>query len=293
MDEQMRAKVHSDPGFIAALDQSGGSTPKALAQYGIEEDAYDSEEAMFDLVHQMRTRIITSPVFTGERILGAILFEGTMEREIEGVPSARYLWDTKRIVPFVKVDKGLEEEANGVQLMKPMPDLDDLLGRARGYGVFGTKMRSVIKADDSTGISAIVDQQAEIGRHILEQDLVPILEPEVDIHATNKEAAEQQLRELLLSAVEDLPAPVMLKLTIPTEDGFYSPLIEHPKVLRVVALSGGYSRAEANERLASNPGLIASFSRALLSDLSYQQSDEEFDRTLDASIQAIYEASIT
>ena len=293
MDDQMRARMHSDKGFIAALDQSGGSTPKALAQYGIPEDAYQGEEEMFDLVHQMRSRIITSPVFTGERVLGAILFEGTMDRDIEGVPSARYLWETKRIVPFVKVDKGLEDQAHGVQLMKPMPDLDALLGRARQHGVFGTKMRSVIKEADTAGISAIVDQQAEIGRHILEHDLVPILEPEVDIHAADKDAAELELRGRLLEAVEEMPSPVMLKLTIPTEDGFYTPLIEHPKVLRVVALSGGYSREEANERLAKNHGLIASFSRALLSELSHQQSDEEFDRTLDTAIQAIYDASVT
>jgi fructose-bisphosphate aldolase, class I len=293
MDEQMRNRMRHGKGFIAALDQSGGSTPKALAQYGIAEDAYSSDQEMFDLVHAMRTRIMTSPVFTGERILGAILFEGTMDRDVAGVPSARYLWKTKHIVPFVKVDKGLEAEADGVQLMKPMPGLDALLARARGHEVFGTKMRSVIKRADPAGIAAIVEQQAEIGRHILDHGLVPILEPEIDIHAPDRDRAEFELRNHLLEAVETMAEPIMLKLTIPTEDGFYTPLMEHPKVLRVAALSGGYSRAEANERLASNPNLIASFSRALLSDLSHQQSDEEFDRTLDASIQAIYDASVT
>jgi len=292
MDE-MRTRIREGRGFLAALDQSGGSTPKALAAYGIEEDAYEGEEEMFDLVHAMRTRIITSPAFTGERILGAILFEGTMEREIEGVPSARYLWDTKQVVPFVKVDKGLAELADGVQLMRPMPDLDDLLERARAHGVFGTKMRSVVQAATDTGVAAIVQQQAEVGRQILDAGLVPILEPEVDIHAPDKAAAEQLLLAELTTALDAMPEPVMLKLTIPSEDGFYTPLIEHPKVLRVVALSGGYSREDANERLARNPGLIASFSRALIGELTHQQSDEEFDRTLDEAIQSIYDASIT
>ncbi len=292
MDE-MRTRIREGRGFLAALDQSGGSTPKALAAYGIEEDAYEGEEEMFDLVHAMRTRIITSPAFTGERILGAILFEGTMDREIEGVPSARYLWDTKGVVPFVKVDKGLAELADGVQLMRPMPDLDDLLERARAHGVFGTKMRSVVQAATDTGVAAIVQQQAEVGRQILDAGLVPILEPEVDIHAPDKAAAEQLLLAELTTALDAMPEPVMLKLTIPSEDGFYTPLIEHPKVLRVVALSGGYSREDANERLARNPGLIASFSRALIGELTHQQSDEEFDRTLDEAIQSIYDASIT
>ena len=292
MDE-MRTRIREGRGFLAALDQSGGSTPKALAAYGIEEDAYEGEEEMFDLVHAMRTRIITSPAFTGERILGAILFEGTMEREIEGVPSARYLWDTKQVVPFVKVDKGLAELADGVQLMRPMPDLDDLLERARAHGVFGTKMRSVVQAATDTGVAAIVQQQAEVGRQILDAGLVPILEPEVDIHAPDKAAAEQLLLAELTTALDAMPEPVMLKLTIPSEDGFYTPLIEHPKVLRVVALSGGYSREDANERLARNPGLIASFSRALIGELTHQQSDEEFDRTLDEAIQSIYDASVT
>ena len=292
MDE-MRTRIREGRGFLAALDQSGGSTPKALAAYGIEEDAYEGEEEMFDLVHAMRTRIITSPAFTGERILGAILFEGTMEREIEGVPSARYLWDTKQVVPFVKVDKGLGELADGVQLMRPMPDLDDLLERARAHGVFGTKMRSVVQAATDTGVAAIVQQQAEVGRQILDAGLVPILEPEVDIHAPDKAAAEQLLLAELTTALDAMPEPVMLKLTIPSEDGFYTPLIEHPKVLRVVALSGGHSREDANERLARNPGLIASFSRALIGELTHQQSDEEFDRTLDEAIQSIYDASVT
>ncbi len=293
MLDEMRTRIREGSGFLAALDQSGGSTPKALAAYGIEEDAYEGEEEMFDLVHAMRTRIITSPAFTGERILGAILFEGTMEREIEGVPSARYLWDTKQIVPFVKVDKGLGELTDGVQLMRPMPDLDDLLARAREHGVFGTKMRSVVQAATDTGVAAIVRQQAEVGRDILDAGLVPILEPEVDIHAPDKAAAEQLLLAELTTALDAMPEPVMLKLTIPSEDGFYTPLIEHPKVLRVVALSGGYSREDANERLARNPGLIASFSRALIGELTHQQSDEEFDRTLDEAIQSIYEASVT
>ncbi len=292
MDE-MRTRISEGRGFLAALDQSGGSTPKALAAYGIEEDAYEGEEEMFDLVHAMRTRIITSPAFTGERILGAILFEGTMERDIEGLPSARYLWDTKGVVPFVKVDKGLAELADGVQLMRPMPALDDLLDRARAHGVFGTKMRSVVQTATASGVAAIVEQQAEVGRRILDAGLVPILEPEVDIHAPDKVAAEQLLRDELVTALDAMPEPVMLKLTIPSEDGFYTPLIEHPKVLRVVALSGGYSREDANDRLARNPGLIASFSRALIGDLAHQQSDEEFDRTLDAAIQSIYDASVT
>ena len=293
MQDEMRARISDGSGFLAALDQSGGSTPKALAAYGIGEDAYASDEEMFDLVHAMRARIITSPAFTGERILGAILFEGTMDREVEGVPTAQYLWSTKRIVPFVKVDKGLAEAAHGVQLMRPMPDLDDLLSRAREHEVFGTKMRSVIQSANPEGVAAIVEQQAEVGRRILETGLVPILEPEVDIHAADKARAEQLLRGELTTALDAMPEPVMLKLTIPSVDGFYTPLIEHPKVLRVVALSGGYSRAEANERLARNPGLIASFSRALIGELTHQQSDEEFDRTLDEAIQSIYDASIT
>lgn len=293
MHVDMLTRIEQGQGFLAALDQSGGSTPKALAAYGIDEDAYNGEEEMFDLVHAMRTRIITSPAFTGDRVLGAILFEGTMDRAIEGVPTARYLWSTKQVVPFVKVDKGLSEAADGVQLMRPMPDLDDLLTRAREHEVFGTKMRSVIQSANADGVAAIVEQQAEVGRRILDAGLVPILEPEIDIHAPDKAQAERLLRDELATALDALPEPVALKLTIPSQDGFYTPLIEHPKVLRVVALSGGYSREDANERLARNPGLIASFSRALIGELAHQQSDEEFDRTLDEAIRSIYDASIT
>jgi fructose-bisphosphate aldolase, class I len=295
MHAEMFDKIAKGQGFIAALDQSGGSTPKALRQYGIPEDAYGNEDEMFDLVHQMRTRIITSPAFTGDRIVGAILFEGTMERQIEGVPSARYLWETKHVVPFVKVDKGLADEADGVQVMKPMPQLDDLLARAKDEGVFGTKMRSVVKIADEGGIRRIVEQQFEVGQQILDAGLVPILEPEVDIHSPSKQEAEELLRRSITEHLDQLPADrqVMLKLTIPSEDGYYTPLIEHPRVLRVVALSGGYSRDEANERLARNPRLIASFSRALIGELSADQSDEEFDAALDTAVRSIYEASIT
>jgi fructose-bisphosphate aldolase, class I len=295
MHSEMHDKVANGRGFIAALDQSGGSTPKALAQYGIPQDAYSTDEEMFDLVHRMRTRIITSPAFTGERILGAILFEGTMDREIEGRPSAAYLWESRQVVPFVKVDKGLADEADGVQLMKDMPDLDSLLARAKDHGVFGTKMRSVIKLADPQGIEAIVAQQFEVGHRIIEAGLVPILEPEVDIHSPEKERAEQLLREQIAWHLDLLPedGEVMLKLSIPTLDNFYAPLLEHPSVLRVVALSGGYTRDEANERLARNPGLIASFSRALIGELSAEQTDDEFNAVLDTAIQSIYEASIT
>ncbi len=293
MDDQMLTRIREGQGFLAALDQSGGSTPKALEDYGIPADAYSGEEEMFDRVHELRTRIITSPAFTGERILGAILFEGTMDRDIDGMPSARYLWSTKQIVPFVKVDKGLADVDAGVQRMRPMPELDALLSRARSFGVFGTKMRSVIQAANPEGIVAVVTQQVEVGQRILDAGLVPILEPEVDIHAPDKQQAEDLLREQLLTALAQLSAPVMLKLTIPSEDGFYTPLIEHPGVLRVVALSGGYSREDANARLARNPGLIASFSRALIGDLTHQQTTEEFDRSLDAAVRSIYDASVT
>jgi fructose-bisphosphate aldolase, class I len=294
LDQQMLDKVATGRGFVAALDQSGGSTPKALAQYGIPRDAYSTDEEMFDLVHQMRTRSMTSPAFTGDRILAAILFEGTMDREVEGLPTAAYLWQTKRIVPFVKVDKGLADEADGVQVMKPMPDLDALLDRARGHGVFGTKMRSVVHLADEAGIDRIVDQQFDVGHRILEAGLVPILEPEVDIHSPDKARAEQLLRDRIAAHLDGLSGDqqVMLKLTIPTEDGFYTPLIEHPRVMRVVALSGGYSRDEANERLARNPALIASFSRALIGELSAEQSDEEFNAALDTAIDTIHRASI-
>lgn len=295
MNSEMRTKIASGNGFIAALDQSGGSTPKALAQYGIGESEYSGDDEMFDLVHRMRTRIITSPSFTGERILGAILFEGTMDREIEGRPSADYLWSVKNVVPFVKVDKGLAAEADGVQLMKPMPALDELLRRARTNEVFGTKMRSVVKSADAAGITAVVDQQFDVGEQILAAGLVPIIEPEVDIHAPDKEKAEALLLEGIMRRIETLPAgaEIMLKLTIPSVDGFYSGVMEHPKVLRVVALSGGYQRDDADARLSRNPGLIASFSRALIEDLSAQQSDADFDAALGAAIDDIYRASAT
>jgi len=295
MREEMRDKMAEGSGFIAALDQSGGSTPKALAQYGIPETEYEGEQEMFDLVHEMRERIITSPSFSGDRILGAILFMGTMEREVVGVPTAEYLWSTKEVVPFLKVDKGLADPADGVQLMKPIPDLDDQLKRADEAGGFGTKMRSVVKMADPEGVERIVEQQFEIGHQILESSLVPILEPEVDITSPQKQEAEELLRDGLFAHLDKLPEgrQVMLKLSIPTVDGFYTELMEHPNVLRVVALSGGYSRDEANERLTYNPGLIASFSRALVEGLSASQSDEEFDATLAASIESIYQASMT
>jgi fructose-bisphosphate aldolase, class I len=295
MDDQQLAKVRDGRGFIAALDQSGGSTPKALQLYGVGEDAYAGEEEMYDRIHEMRSRIVTSPSFTGDRVLGAILFEMTMDREIEGRSSADYLWSVKGVVPFLKVDKGLADEADGVQVMKPMPDLDDLCRRAVAKGVFGTKMRSVVKVADQKGIEAIVDQQFEVGRQILGHGLVPILEPEIDIHSPQKAEAEALLEAAIQARLGDLPdgQPVMFKLTLPEEDGFYGGLVAHPKVLKVVALSGGYSREEANERLARNPGVIASFSRALTEGLSADQSDEEFDAALDAAIKSIYEASIT
>lgn len=293
--DQQLEKIRNDKGFIAALDQSGGSTPKALAAYGVGPEAWSNDEEMFSVVHEMRTRIITSDAFTGERILGAILFENTMDRDIEGKPSAEYLWEVKHVVPFLKVDKGLAEAADGVQLMKPMPGLDDLLARARDHGVFGTKMRSVIKEANPAGIKAVVAQQFEIGRQILAAGLVPIIEPEIDIHCPDKQAAEQMLRHELLAELNVLDADqkVMLKLTLPEEDGFYADCVSHPNVLRVVALSGGYSRDEANARLARNHGVVASFSRALTEGLSAQQSDAEFDRMLDGSIASIYEASAT
>ena len=295
MNTDMLDKIANGQGFIAALDQSGGSTPKALAQYGIGEQAYSTDEEMFDLVHQMRTRIMTSPAFTGERILGAILFEGTMERQVEGVPTATYLWQTKNVVPFLKVDKGLADEADGVQLMKPMPDLDALLERATANEVFGTKMRSVVKLADPGGIEQIVAQQFEVGQRILDAGLVPILEPEVDIHSPEKGEAEERLREQIVAHLDGLADDhrVMLKLTIPSEDDYYASLISHPNVLRVVALSGGYSRDEANDRLARNRGLIASFSRALIGELSADQTEEEFDAMLENAIDSIYQASTT
>lgn len=293
-DKQLE-KMGSAPGFIAALDQSGGSTPKALGLYGIEEDAWSNDEEMFELVHQMRTRIITSPAFSGERILAAILFENTMDREIEGKPTAEYLWDVKHVVPILKVDKGLADENDGVQVMKPMPHLDDLLVRAKENGIFGTKMRSVIKQASPTGIEVVVRQQFETARKIIAAGLVPIVEPEVDIHCPDKAEAEGLLKTAILEQLNTLDPSqrVMLKLTLPEQKNFYGDLIAHPNVLRVVALSGGYSREEANERLAEQNGMVASFSRALTEGLSKQQSDAEFNALLDQSIQSIYDASNT
>ncbi len=293
MNQDMLEKMRRGDGFIAALDQSGGSTPKALKLYGVGEDAYGNEAEMFDRIHEMRTRIMTSPAFD-ERIIGAILFEKTMDRDVEGKGSARYLWEEKRIVPFLKIDKGLEAEANGVQLMKPMPGLDALLARGREKGVFGTKERSVIKRADRAGIRAIVDQQFEVGRQVIAAGLVPILEPEIDIHATDKAEAETILRDAIVAGLDGLPDDqvVMLKLTIPDEAGFYQRLVEHPRVLKVVALSGGYSREDANEKLARNPGVIASFSRALTEGLHVDQNDAEFNSMLDSAIGGIYAASI-
>jgi fructose-bisphosphate aldolase, class I len=294
MDAQQLEKIRRGDGFIAALDQSGGSTPKALGLYGLDESAWSTEAEMFDLIHQMRSRIMTSPSFTGERIIGAILFEQTMDRQVEGRDTADYLWGVKQVVPFLKVDKGLAEESDGVQLMKPMPDLDDLLARAVAKGVFGTKMRSVVKLADPAGVKAIVDQQLEVGLQILRAGLVPILEPEVDIKSPQKAEAEALLLAAILERLGDVPdgSQVMFKLTLPDEDDFYADLVDHPKVLKVVALSGGYSREDANARLARNRGVVASFSRALTEGLTAQQSDEEFDAALDAAIASIYAASV-
>jgi fructose-bisphosphate aldolase, class I len=293
LNQEMYQKVRAGDGFIAALDQSGGSTPKALKLYGVGENAYSNETEMYDRMHEMRTRIMTSPAFD-DRILGAILFEKTMDREVEGQGTAEYLWTQKQVVPFLKIDKGLAADADDVQLMKPMPGLDDLLKRAVGKGVFGTKERSVIKRANRKGIQAIVDQQFEVGNQVLRAGLVPIIEPEIDIHAPDKREAESMLRDAILAALEKLPKDqaVMLKLTIPDEDGFYGSLVDHPRVLKVVALSGGYSRDDANEKLARNPGVIASFSRALTEGLHVDQSDEEFNRTLDEAIESIYAASV-
>jgi len=293
--EQQKTKFRTQPGFIAALDQSGGSTPKALQLYGIPDSAWSGDAAMMDLVHAMRVRIVTSPSFNGDRILGAILFEDTMERDILGRPTAQYLWEVKQVVPILKVDKGLEAEANGVQLMKPMPDLDQLLARARAKGIFGTKMRSVIKQANPAGIHAVVDQQFEIARKIIAAGLVPIIEPEVDIHCPDKAAAEDLLKAELKRQLDLLPEGqlVMLKLTLPTKDDLYADLLKHPRLLKVVALSGGYSREEANARLARQHGMVASFSHALTEGLSAQQSDEQFDAALDKAIESIYQASKT
>ena len=295
MNSQQLTKIESAEGFIAALDQSGGSTPKALKLYGVDESAYSNDAEMFDRVHEMRTRIITSASFGGDRILAAILFEMTMDREIEGRGTADYLWSVKNIVPILKVDKGLADEADGVQIMKPIPGLDALLARANEKGIFGTKMRSVIKLADRPGIKAIVDQQLNIGREILSAGLVPILEPEIDIHSPEKGQAEAILRTDLLKGLDwlDDDERVMFKLTLPEEPDFYSELVAHPKVVRVVALSGGYTRDEADERLAANHGVTASFSRALTQGLTTQLSDADFDAALDTSIAEIFKASIT
>ncbi len=281
-------------GFIAALDQSGGSTPKALQQYGVGADAWTTEEEMFDLIHAMRARIVMSPAFTGERVIGAILFEQTMDREIGGKPSAQYLWEEKRVVPFLKIDKGLADATDGVKLMKAMPDLDALLARAVEKGIFGTKERSVIDAANADGIEAVVAQQFEVGAQVLSHGLVPIIEPEVTISIPDKAEAEDLLLAAILRHLDGVPEgrKVMLKLSIPTKANHYLPLVEHPKVMRVVALSGGFSRDEANALLAKNKGVIASFSRALTEGLSAQQSDAEFDRVLGATVQSIYDASV-
>lgn len=291
---EQRARIASGQGFIAALDQSGGSTPKALKLYGVDESAYSNEQEMFAQVHAMRSRIVTSPAFTGERVLGAILFERTMDDEFGGKNAVAYLWEDKGVVPFLKIDKGLEDEADGVQRMKPIPGLDALLARAKAKGVFGTKERSVIKRNNAKGIADVLDQQFELGRQVLAAGLVPIIEPEVDINAADKADIEVALKQGLLERLDtiDPSTPVMLKLTLPDVDGFFKELVEHPSVLKVVALSGGYSRDEANAKLARNPGVIASFSRALSEGLSAQQDDAAFNQALDASIASIHRASI-
>ena len=294
MNDQQLGKIRDRDGFIAALDQSGGSTPKALRLYGIDDGAYSGDDEMFSIIHGMRTRIVTSPSFGGDRILGAILFEDTMDREIGGKPSARYLWEEKDVVPFLKVDKGLADEADGARTMKPMPELDRLLARAREHGIFGTKMRSVIGRANPRGVKAVVDQQFAIGRRILEADLVPIIEPEVDIHSPEKEQAEVLLKDALLAHLDALgpDRKVMLKLTLPERENHYAECVKHPNVLRVAALSGGYTREEANARMARNHGVVASFSRALTEGLTVQQTGDEFDAMLDESIAGIFEASM-
>jgi fructose-bisphosphate aldolase, class I len=294
MNQEQFEKIRQGAGFIAALDQSGGSTPKALKLYGVGEDQYRNEDEMFDRVHDMRVRIVTSPAFNGDRIIGAILFEGTMDRSIDGRGSADYLWSVKRVVPFLKIDKGLAAEADGVQLMKPMPELDTLLARAKEKGIFGTKERSVIKQADKKGIDAVVRQQFEVARQVLAAGLVPIIEPEVDIHCPDKAQAERLLRDALVDSLSRLgnDESVMLKLTLPDEHNFYRPLVEHPRVLKVVALSGGYSRDEANAKLARNKGVVASFSRALTEGLKADQSAEQFNAALDKAVQSIYDASV-
>ena len=295
MNQQQLDKVRTQDGFIAALDQSGGSTPKALRLYGIPESEYSGDAEMFDKVHEMRCRIMTSASFGGNRILGAILFEMTMDREVEGKPTAHYLWEDKQVVPFLKTDKGLADEQDGVQLMKEMPELDALLDRGVAKGIFGTKMRSVVKLANAAGIKAVVDQQFEIGKRIVAKGLVPIIEPEVDINSPEKAAAEDLLKANILEHLNALSSDqlVMLKLTLPDQDGFYKDCIEHPNIVRVVALSGGYSRDDANAKLARNPAMVASFSRALTEGLTAQQSQAEFDKLLDESIQSIFDASRT
>ena len=295
MNADMLEKIRNERGFIAALDQSGGSTPKALKLYGIGEDEYDGEEEMFDLIHAMRSRICTSPSFHGDRVLGAILFEMTMDREIEGMGSAEYLWKVKNVVPFLKVDKGLADEENGAQVMKPIPDLDALCERAVAKGVFGTKMRSVVNEANQAGVDAVVDQQFEVGRQILGHGLMPIIEPEVNINSSTKPEAEELLKAAILRNLDGIPdgQQVMLKLTLPEVDDFYADVVAHPKVLKVVALSGGYSRQESNERLSRQHGMIASFSRALTEGLSAQQSDDEFNALLDDAVGSIAAASAT
>jgi len=294
MNTEQFDKISKGNGFIAALDQSGGSTPKALALYGVTEDQFSNDEEMFTLVHEMRTRIIKSPSFTGERIVAAILFENTLDRDIDGQPTADYLWNVKNIVPILKVDKGLADQADDVQLMKPIEGLDELLTKAREAGVFGTKMRSVIHEANATSVAAVVDQQFEIGKQIFEAGLVPIIEPEINIHSETKAEAEEQLKAEILKHLDalDEDVSVMLKLTLPETANFYAELVDHPRVLKVVALSGGYTRDEANAKLAENHGIIASFSRALTQGLTAQQSDQEFNTMLDETIHSIYEASI-
>jgi fructose-bisphosphate aldolase class I len=295
LHEQQLRNMQTQPGFIAALDQSGGSTPNTLRLYGIKEGAWANEEEMFALVHQMRTRLITSPSFTGERILAAILFENTMDRDIAGQPTADYLWNAKRVVPFLKVDQGLAAEQDGVQLMRPMPALAALLAKAKAKGIFGTKMRSLIKQADAAGIKDVVRQQFDVAGQISAAGLVPIIEPEVDIHCPDKAKAEEVLKAALLAALDALPGEqlVMLKLTLPEQDNFYAACIRHPQVVRVVALSGGYTREEANRRLRRQHGMVASFSRALVEELTAQQSEAEFNAQLDTYIQSIFEASNT
>ena len=295
LNEQQLQKIKSHPGFIAALDQSGGSTPKALALYGIKEGAWSNEDEMFAIVHQMRTRMICSPAFNGKRIIGAILFENTMDRDINGQPAVNYLWNVKGVVPFLKVDKGLDTEKDGAQLMKPIPALAALLEKAKSKRIFGTKMRSVIKQANAQGIKEIVNQQFELAAQIIAAGLMPIVEPEIDIHCPEKAKAEELLKAAILEKLNQLPQGqmVMLKLTLPEKDNFYADFVKHPKVLRVVALSGGYSRDEANKRLRRNHGVVASFSRALAEGLSAEQTNAEFNAVLDKSIQSIFEASNT